>query len=257
MKDMNGNRFIKMSVSILICCIVATHSTGVPNSNSFNAAAMTEESAETVVNLRGDINSDGILTMIDVVELQKHLLNIETSTELLLGNADLNEDGNTNIFDLVILKQKMVTLQSNIIGNPDPPKITSENRSLHKLLLMEEDTSYDAIFVKVKEEAYSIDSEVISCIITNANIGKGFYYYEIPYIEQKKGDQWVRLFNNSERIGVAQWLFCGTVDNTTIPNSCQVNIELSNVEPTITAGRYRFVIFTPENTLYAEFDIVE
>lgn len=193
----------------------------------------------------------------DVVELQKHLLNIGTSTELLLGNADLNEDGNTNIFDLVILTQKMLTQQSNIIGNPDPPKITLENRSLHKLLLMEEDTSYDAIFVKVKEEASSIGSEVISCIITNANIGKGFYYYEIPYIEQKIGDQWVRLFNNSERIGVAQWLFCGTVDNTTIPNSCQVNIELSNVEPTIIAGKYRFVIFTPENTLYAEFDIVE
>lgn len=257
MKDMNGSRFIKMSVSILICCIVATHSPGAPNSNSLKVAAMTEGSAETAVNLRGDINSDGILSMIDAAELQKHLLNIETGNELLPGNADLNEDGNTNIFDLVILKQKIRTLQSNIIGNPDPPEITSENRSLHKLLLMEEDSSYDAVFVEAKEKLYSIDSEVISCILTNANIGKGFYYYEIPYIELKKDDQWVRLFNNSERIDVAQWLFCGTDDNTTIPNSCQVNIELSNVEPAITAGRYRFVIFTPENTLYAEFDIVE
>lgn len=144
-----------------------------------------------------------------------------------------------------------------ITGNPDPPNITSEERSLHQILQIDEDTSYDSIYAHTEETVYKADSELITCIITNQNAGKGFYYYEIPCIEQKVNDEWVRLFNNAERLEVAQWLFCGIENNTTEFNSCSVNIRLSDVKPKTKAGEYRFVVFTADKPLYAEFKIIE
>ena len=55
-----------------------------------------------------------------------------------------------------------------ITGNPDPPNITSEERSLHQILQIDEDTSYDSIYAHTEEAVYKTDSELITCIITKS-----------------------------------------------------------------------------------------
>lgn len=58
--------------------------------------------------VKGDANKDGVVTVADLMYLQKYLLNIET---ISLGNiiyVDINDDGNLNIVDFIMLKQMLV-----------------------------------------------------------------------------------------------------------------------------------------------------
>lgn len=143
-----------------------------------------------------------------------------------------------------------------IVGNDDPAPITEKERSMHVILGMSEDTDYTNIHADSKEAEYTLDTEYVTCVLTNENVGKGFYYYSVPFIEAEKDGEWVRLLNDSEDVQYAQWAFCGREGNTTEPNSCAVKTALSDITPEMTAGKYRFVVFTAENTLYAEFQLV-
>lgn len=60
--------------------------------------------------LIGDIVEDGQLNLLDLVVLQKHLLNIQSITNEQSSAADLNGDKRINIFDLALLKR--IILQS-------------------------------------------------------------------------------------------------------------------------------------------------
>lgn len=61
----------------------------------------------TKVNIKGDVNSDDILSMLDTVLLQKHLLTLKDLTTEQLKLADMNSDGKVNIFDLALLKESL------------------------------------------------------------------------------------------------------------------------------------------------------
>lgn len=58
---------------------------------------------------KGDVNQDHIITVIDAVILQKHLLRRETLTEEQFQLADWNEDGAVNVMDLIFLKRTLIT----------------------------------------------------------------------------------------------------------------------------------------------------
>ncbi len=53
----------------------------------------------------GDVNADGAFTMLDVVMMQKYLLNMSALTDMQAG--DVSSDGRINIFDLNVMKQMM------------------------------------------------------------------------------------------------------------------------------------------------------
>ncbi len=59
-------------------------------------------------NLRGDINGDGEVSIVDITLLQKYLLKTAQLEESQFATADLNEDGKINIFDAVILKRIII-----------------------------------------------------------------------------------------------------------------------------------------------------
>ncbi len=58
----------------------------------------------------GDIYPDQTLNLLDIIYLQKYLMNIKTLDGTALQNADLNSDGKVNILDLALLK-KAITSQ--------------------------------------------------------------------------------------------------------------------------------------------------
>ena len=37
----------------------------------------------------------------------------------------------------------------------------------------------------MEKDSYSVDSEQIICTVQDNNVGKAFYFYEIPFIEKK------------------------------------------------------------------------
>jgi len=61
---------------------------------------------EVLGNIKGDINSDGLLDMRDILILQKHLLYGKQPSQL--HNADMNDDGLVNIIDLCMLKYQYI-----------------------------------------------------------------------------------------------------------------------------------------------------
>lgn len=53
----------------------------------------------------GDVDENGKLNMIDIIALQKYILNIRFLGADAKANADINLDGRINVFDLVLLKK--------------------------------------------------------------------------------------------------------------------------------------------------------
>ncbi len=55
--------------------------------------------------LKGDLNFDNLLTVADLVALQKYLLNNNDFNKSLFYYADMNDDEKVNAFDLILLRQ--------------------------------------------------------------------------------------------------------------------------------------------------------
>ncbi|MDE6019922.1 MAG: RICIN domain-containing protein [Ruminococcus sp.] len=53
----------------------------------------------------GDVNADGVFSMLDIIMMQKYLINTGSLTDPLAG--DVCEDGSLNIFDLSVMKQML------------------------------------------------------------------------------------------------------------------------------------------------------
>jgi hypothetical protein len=58
--------------------------------------------------IKGDINSDGSVTITDAVLLQKYLLNTYIFTKEQWELADMTGDGEVNVFDLCVMKNKLI-----------------------------------------------------------------------------------------------------------------------------------------------------
>ena len=53
--------------------------------------------------LQGDVNYDGSLNILDLVQIVNHILEINIFTEGQISLADINMDENIDILDLVLL----------------------------------------------------------------------------------------------------------------------------------------------------------
>ncbi len=56
----------------------------------------------------GDVDLDGRISLLDVIALQRYLLNVKPLGEEELANADLDQNGTVDIFDLALLKRKLL-----------------------------------------------------------------------------------------------------------------------------------------------------
>ena len=55
--------------------------------------------------VKGDVNNDGAVNVLDLLKLRKYL--VESSTEINEVNADMNSDGKINVLDLLALRKKL------------------------------------------------------------------------------------------------------------------------------------------------------
>ena len=62
------------------------------------------------VELYGDVNFDGMLNVLDVVEIVGFVLNTTTPTEEQLLTGDMNQDGILNILDVINLVSQIIGL---------------------------------------------------------------------------------------------------------------------------------------------------
>ena len=72
-----------------------------------NAASVPEEPV-TVDPIRGDVNSDGVFDVTDVVLLQKWLLSVPDTHLADWKNGDFYEDDSLDVFDLALMKRSLV-----------------------------------------------------------------------------------------------------------------------------------------------------
>lgn len=67
------------------------------------------ESGEVI---RGDISGDGLITIVDLVRLNRHILNVSTLSGVQLEAADVNGNGSVNIQDLVLLNRHILGIST-------------------------------------------------------------------------------------------------------------------------------------------------
>ena len=51
----------------------------------------------------GDVNADGVVNVIDIVQIVNQVLGNDFADEEFLAQADINEDGTVNVLDVVLL----------------------------------------------------------------------------------------------------------------------------------------------------------
>ena len=58
----------------------------------------------------GDISGDGLVSIVDLVRLNRHILNVSKLSGAGLSAADANRNGSVNIQDLVIINRHILGL---------------------------------------------------------------------------------------------------------------------------------------------------
>lgn len=214
-------------------------------------------SYETVLHdaATGDVNNDGVFNAADVVLLQKWLL---TAPNAQLANweaADMDYNNRINAVDLCLMKKALVSMK-----NEAPPPFDENKNFFHEMLGIAVDETYDNISAVSLESVYRTDATELICELKNANLGKGFYFFPLPFLEKYENDDWKQLYNGDPSIYYQYgdgYALCGAADHVTDKEfSTRVKIQTENLTPGLTEGHYRFKIYTAKNILYAEFDVV-
>lgn len=78
--------------------------------------------------LRGDVNSDGIFSLLDIVMMQKWLICTPDAVLTDWTAGDLYEDQQINAFDLCIMKRELLAKNAEP-EIPDPPIVPPEDRT--------------------------------------------------------------------------------------------------------------------------------
>lgn len=60
----------------------------------------------------GDVNSDGIISVVDSTLVQKYIVGIEKLTELQKKSADVNGDGDISVVDATLIQKYIVGLEN-------------------------------------------------------------------------------------------------------------------------------------------------
>ena len=67
----------------------------------------------------GDVNCDGVVTALDLMNMKEYLIGKKTLTDEQKTNSDMNSDLSVNIIDLVLLKQAFIENSINNINHND------------------------------------------------------------------------------------------------------------------------------------------
>lgn len=123
---------------------------------------------------------------------------------------------------------------------------------------IEDEEEYDnfSFQLSVAEFDQNEDFE-IECTIINNNVGKGFYYYQIPYVEYEEDGKWERLaYNPPQLLYEENWFYSGVEGNTLEPNEARIYFYKKYLDSEMKKGDFRLVLFVGQEVFYANFKVV-
>lgn len=63
--------------------------------------------------ISGDADNDGVVSVKDVVLMQRCLLSLETFSEAQIEACDINKDGKVSTVDVIMMMRKLVSSDTN------------------------------------------------------------------------------------------------------------------------------------------------
>ena len=94
--------------------VICSSNSSLVKRNSFSSFKLiitgTSETKSFDIAIRGDLNGDGDITILDLLKCQKHLLGSSKLTDVRFYAADTNYDGDITILDLL-------KIQKHILGS--------------------------------------------------------------------------------------------------------------------------------------------
>ena len=123
--------------------------------------------------------------------------------------------------------------------------IPDEDNTVHPRLDIVLETDYSAIRAYTDQSEYPVDVDRILITIQNDHIGKGFYFWETPYLEKWTDGQWIRQdYRPPELFYESRVILCGEEGNRTEPQKTGLFFCPRYMVGPLTPGDYRFLIFT-------------
>ena len=141
----------------------------------------------------------------------------------------------------------------DILENPDPEIDFISGMDLD--IVDEKEYNNFSFELSTQEFIKNKDNQIV-CKIINNNVGNGFYYYQILYIEFKNKGEWQRLaYYPPEIFYEGNWFYSGVEGNNTEPNTAEVYFEKENLKDELYEGQYRLVLFVGPKVFYANFKV--
>lgn len=108
--DNNCQKWKLIPVDYTMPCQTTTTTTVTTTTTTTTTTTITTKTTTTTppVNVDGDVNGDGVLSIADIISLQKWILAIKDSNIVNMNAADVNKDGRINVFDLSLIKGMLV-----------------------------------------------------------------------------------------------------------------------------------------------------
>lgn len=115
------------------------------------------------------------------------------------------------------------------------------------------ETDYSNVVASTELESYPFNTNRIVVCVRNMNIGKGFYLYSVPFVEQYKDSEWIRLDYQPPELGTFHQCLCALESNTTKPQETYLDFKPKYVTSKLEPGDYRLVVFAGDKVIYAPF----
>lgn len=163
---MKSNNLKKIITGVTALCVMATM--------SINVSAMSFPGQQQV---KGDLSENGVIDVVDVLEMKKVVLGITQLNGRKKDIADMNGDKNINIVDLVMLKNTLlggqdvpdVTTTPDVTTEPDvtttPTESTSSDTTTEPPVVIQDAVKFT--FSQDSVTAYDADGNVVDSQMVN------------------------------------------------------------------------------------------
>ncbi len=149
------------------------------------------------------------------------------------------------------------TAQSTPVENTNPDTSRLDSLLIHTELNIQTETDYGNIAAFTEHESYPLAVEIIFCTVRNNNPGKGFYRFDVPFVERLQDGAWVRLDYQPPGIQYSNWVFCGKESKKSESQEAFLYFLPRYLQSKWTTGEYRLVVFAGKNTIYAPFAVTK
>ncbi len=121
---------------------------------------------------------------------------------------------------------------------------------------VENETDYSNVVIYPEFESYAKDTTKIELTLTDNHIGKGFYFYPIPFIDKKQNGKWVSIaYDDPSANYESTWHYCAIENNRSKSNSTIITVLAEYLDGGFSTGEYRVTVYVGDKKVYTTFNI--